>query len=68
MFAVLKDCSKRVVTVFENALEDIPEIIQDQDYILHIVTTELRAFQKLYDQCLSNLPSIHRLTSTLAMK
>lgn len=74
VFAVLKDCSQDSITAFENALADIPEIIQAQrlfgehDYILHIVTTELGAFQKLYDQRLSNLPSIHRLTSTLVMK
>ncbi len=40
----------------------------EHDYILHIVTADLNAFQKLYDEQLSNLPAIHRLTSTLVMK
>jgi len=55
-------------------LLDIPEIIRAQrlfgepDYILHVVTRDLNAFQRLYDRSLSALPSVLRLTSTLVMK
>ncbi|MBW6425191.1 Lrp/AsnC ligand binding domain-containing protein [Rhizobium sp. XQZ8] len=50
------------------------EIIQaqclfgDPDYMLHIVTKDLPAFQRLYDEKLSALPHVLRLMSTLVMK
>lgn len=59
---------------FEAALVRIPEIIQaerlfgDPDYMLHVVTRDLKAFQQLYDESLLALPSVLRLTSTLVMK
>ncbi|AMW84269.1 Transcriptional regulator, AsnC family [Pseudomonas yamanorum] len=33
-----------------------------------VVTADLPAFQKLYDEELSRLPNVQRLTSTLVMK
>ncbi len=74
VFVILKDGSQANIIAFEQALVEISEIVQAQrlfgehDYILHIVTADLNAFQKLYDEQLSNLPAIHRLTSTLVMK
>jgi DNA-binding Lrp family transcriptional regulator len=55
-------------------LVDIPEITQaerlfgDPDYMLHVVTRDLKAFQTLYDRSLLALPCVLRLTSTLVMK
>lgn len=52
----------------------IPQVIQaqrlfgDPDYLLHVITRDLPAFQQLYDEQLSSLPSVQRLTSTLVMK
>jgi len=70
----LREGSSDSVRSFESVLLDIPEIIRAQrlfgepDYILHVVTRDLNAFQRLYDRSLSALPSVLRLTSTLVMK
>ena len=74
VFVTLREGTSDSVQSFESALLDIPEIIQaqrlfgDPDYILHVVTRDLNAFQRLYDRSLSALPSVLRLTSTLVMK
>ncbi|MNL66408.1 AsnC family protein [compost metagenome] len=53
---------------------DIPQVIQaqrlfgDPDYLLHVIARDLPAFQRLYDEQLSALPGVQRLTSTLVMK
>lgn len=36
--------------------------------LLHVITQDLPAFQRLYDDSLSTLPNVQRLTSTLVMK
>lgn len=52
----------------------VPHVLQaqrlfgDPDYLLRVATTDLAAFQGLYDQQLARLPGIQRLTSTLVMK
>ena len=52
----------------------IPQVIDAQrlfgepDYLLHVITQDLPAFQRLYDESLSALPNVQRLTSTLVMK
>ena len=74
VFVTLREGTSDCVQSFESALLDIPEIIQaqrlfgDPDYMLHVVTWDLNAFQTLYDRSLSALPSVLRLTSTLVMK
>jgi DNA-binding Lrp family transcriptional regulator len=74
VFVTLQCSSCTSILSFESALTDIPEIIQaqrlfgDPDYILHVVTKDLAAFQSLYDKSLSALPSVLKLTSTLVMK
>ena len=56
------------------AVLEIPQIIEAQrlfgepDYLLRVITRDLPAFQQLYDEKLSALPSVQRLTSTLVMK
>ncbi|MEK1943579.1 MAG: Lrp/AsnC family transcriptional regulator [Pseudomonas sp.] len=74
VFATLREGNREAVAAFETALLDIPHIIDAQrlfgepDYLLHVVTHDLPAFQKLYDEQLSDLPNVQRLTSTLVMK
>lgn len=74
VFATLRESTSKSVRSFESALIDIPEIIRaerlfgDPDFMLHIVTRDLAAFQKLYDKHLSALPFVLRLRSTLVMK
>lgn len=51
-----------------------PQVIQaqrlfgDPDYLLHVIARDLPAFRLLYDERLSTLPGVQRLTSTLVMK
>lgn len=74
VFVTLRGTDRNSVQAFEDAVPEIPEIIQaqrlfgDPDFMLHVITTDLTAFQKLYDESLSTLPSVLRLTSTLVMK
>lgn len=74
VFVTLQGTDRQSVHAFEDAVPQIPEIIQaqrlfgDPDYMLHILTTDLAAYQKLYDDSLSTLPSVLRLRSTLVMK
>jgi len=55
-------------------LAAVPHVLQAQrlfgepDYLLRVATTDLAAFQQLYDQQLATLPGVQRLTSTLVMK
>lgn len=70
----MRDGNQESVAKFENAVLDIPQIIEakrlfgDPDYMLNVVVEDLEAFQKLYDDKLSALPGVQRLTSTLVMK
>lgn len=74
IFVTLKDGNRDSLHAFEAAIIDIPQIVQaqrlfgDPDYLLQIMTTNLASFQKLYDEELSAIPSIQRLTSTIVMK
>lgn len=74
VFVTMKDGDKTSLKAFEDAVEAIPQIINAQrlfgnpDYLLHVVTWDLDAFQELYDQKLSALPAVQRLTSTIVMK
>ena len=74
VFVTLRQGHQQAVADFEKALPNIPFIVQaqrlfgDPDYLLMLVTSDLPAFQRLYDEELSKLPNVQRLTSTLVMK
>ena len=74
VFATLREGDSKAVEAFETALVDIPQVVDAQrlfgepDYLLHVITQDLPAFQRLYDESLSTLPNVQRLTSTLVMK
>lgn len=74
VFVTLREGDRRAVEAFETALVDIPHVVDAQrlfgepDYLLHVITQDLPAFQRLYDESLSTLPNVQRLTSTLVMK
>ena len=74
VFVTLREGDRRGVGAFEAAVADIPQVIEaqrlfgDPDYLLRVITRDLAAFQQLYDDELSALPSVQRLTSTLVMK
>lgn len=64
----------KAVAEFEQAVAALDNVIQAQrlfgepDYLLHIVVRDLSAFQRFYDERLTALPGMHRMTSTLVMK
>ncbi|KIF76463.1 AsnC family transcriptional regulator [Streptomyces sp. 150FB] len=74
VFVTMRQEDRDTVAAFEQALTDIPQILQaqrlfgDPDYLLRVVTADLPAFQRLYDDKLSTLPGVQRLSSTLVMK
>ncbi len=74
VFVTLREGDRHAVESFETAVMEIPHVIEakrlfgDPDYLLHVITCDLPAFQQLYDERLSALPSVQRLTSTLVMK
>lgn len=74
VFVTLRATDRNSVLDFEDAVPGISEINQahrlfgDPDYLLRIITRDLAAFTKLYDDSLSTLPNVLRLTSTLVMK
>ncbi len=74
VFVTMRDGNQESVARFEQAVITIPQIIEakrlfgDPDYMLSVVVKDLAAFQRLYDEQLSALPGVQRLTSTLVMK
>jgi len=74
VFVTLRDGDRQAVDAFEHAVADVPQVLQaqrlfgDPDYLLHVITRDLAAFRQLYDENLSALPGVQRLTSTLVMK
>ncbi|MHC6225080.1 Lrp/AsnC family transcriptional regulator [Pseudomonas sp. X10] len=74
VFVTLREGHRQAVGDFETALLEIPQIVEaqrlfgDPDYLLQVITRDLPAFQQLYDNRLSSLPNVQRLTSTLVMK
>ncbi|MGX1565409.1 Lrp/AsnC family transcriptional regulator [Streptomyces sp. NPDC055506] len=74
VFVTMRREDADTVTAFEEAVAAVPHVLQaqrlfgDPDYLLRVATTDLAAFQQLYDQQLARLPGIQRLTSTLVMK
>jgi DNA-binding Lrp family transcriptional regulator len=70
----MRGSSHDTLAAFEQATADIPNVLQAQrlfgepDYLWRIATTDLAAFQQLYDDQLAALPGVQRLTSTLVMK
>jgi DNA-binding Lrp family transcriptional regulator len=74
VFATLRWEDRDTVAAFEEAVAAVPHVIQaqrlfgDPDYLLRVATTDLAAYQHLYDERLTTLPGVQRLTSTLVMK
>lgn len=74
VFVTMRQEDRDTVSSFEQAVADIPYVVQaqrlfgDPDYLLRIVSADLPAFQRLYDEKLATLPGVQRLSSTLVMK
>jgi DNA-binding Lrp family transcriptional regulator len=74
VFFTMRQEDRDTVAAFEHALADIPQVLQaqrlfgDPDYLVRIVSADLPAYQRLYDERLATLPGVQRLSSTLVMK
>ncbi|MEV8022097.1 Lrp/AsnC family transcriptional regulator [Streptomyces sp. NPDC086554] len=74
VFVTMRQEDRDTVADFEAAVADIPYVVQaqrlfgDPDFLLRIVSPDLPAFQRLYDEKLATLPGVMRLSSTLVMK
>jgi DNA-binding Lrp family transcriptional regulator len=74
VFVTMREGGHDVLTEFETAVSEIQNIVHaqrlfgDPDYMLRVITRDLSAFQQLYDERLSTLPGVQRLSSTLVMK
>jgi DNA-binding Lrp family transcriptional regulator len=74
VFVTMRESDNRTLIAFEEAVADVPNIVQAQrlfgepDYLLRVVASDLPGFQRLYDDTLASLPGVQRLTSTLVMK
>jgi DNA-binding Lrp family transcriptional regulator len=74
VFVTLREGDREAVDTFERSVLDLPQVVQaqrlfgDPDYMLRVISRDLPAFQRLYDEHLSALPGVQRLSSTLVMK
>ena len=74
VFVTLREVTRQAIADFETAVIETSQIVDaqrlfgDPDYLLHVVAADLPAFQQLYDERLTSLPNVQRLTSTLVMK
>lgn len=74
VFVTLAQVDQATVSAFEDAVAALPQVVVAQrlfgepDFLLHVVAADLPAFRRLYDERLSCLPGVGRLTSTLVMK
>ncbi|MBO8189430.1 Lrp/AsnC family transcriptional regulator [Streptomyces spirodelae] len=74
VFVTMRQEDRSTISAFEQALTELPQVVQaqrlfgDPDYLLRVVTADLAAFQRLYDENLATLPGVQRLSSTLVMK
>ncbi|MEV6243093.1 Lrp/AsnC family transcriptional regulator [Lentzea sp. NPDC051838] len=73
-FATVHWENESTVADFERAVAAIPNVLQAQrlfgepDYLLRIATTDLAAYQQLYDEHLVKLPGVRQMRSTVVMK
>ena len=74
VFVTMRQADRDTVLSFEEAVAGVPHVVQaqrlfgDPDYLLRVVTTDLAAYQQLYDDQLIALPGVQRMASTLVMK
>jgi DNA-binding Lrp family transcriptional regulator len=74
VFVTTSSADRDTVHAFEDAVQAVPNILQaqrlfgDPDYLLRVIAADLPAFQQLYEDTISALPGVQRLSSTLVMK
>ena len=71
---VLKRKEKSELEAFENAVKNIPEILEcylmtgEFDYLLHIVVANMADFERLHNDSLTQLPGVSRVNSSFAIR
>lgn len=74
VFVTMKQEDRATLLGFEEALAQIPNVVQaqrlfgDPDYLLRVCTADLDAYARLEDDVLAAMPGVQRLTETLVMK
>jgi len=74
VFVTMQAGDGSAVSAFEDAVARIPNVVHahrlfgEPDYQLRVAARSKQHYQELYDQHLSLLPGVQRLTSTLVMK
>ncbi|MBB6406830.1 DNA-binding Lrp family transcriptional regulator [Arthrobacter sp. AZCC_0090] len=74
VFVTLRQVDRTTMADFEDRVTAIPNIVEAQrlfgspDYLLRVIAADLPAYQRFYDDQLTALPAVERLTSTLVMK
>ncbi len=74
VFVTMSREDRETIARFEQELAEVPAVVSarrlfgDPDYLVEVVTSDLAAYQRLYDDQLATLPGVQRLTSTLVMK
>ena len=62
------------LTLFEESVQDIPEIVEcytvsgDRDFLLRVVVSDVASYEHLLKHTLINLPGVHNLSSTFALR
>jgi Lrp/AsnC family transcriptional regulator len=70
----LKNHVENGLTLFEEAVQDIPEIVEcytvsgDKDFLLRVVVKDVSAYEQLLKHTLINLPGVDNLSSTFALR
>jgi DNA-binding Lrp family transcriptional regulator len=74
VFVYLRQGDRKSLAAFDDGVAAIPEVIQAErlfgtpDYLLRVVTADLEAYQRLFEDRLATLPTVDRLSSTIVMK
>ena len=74
VFVTMQGATRPIISEFETAVTALPHIVDAQrlfgepDYLLRVVARDLTHFQHIYDEHLSTLPGVQRLTTTLVMR
>jgi DNA-binding Lrp family transcriptional regulator len=74
VFVTLRQVDRATLAEFERQLIGNAHIVEAQrlfgdiDYLLKVVAADLPAYQRFYDEELSALPAVEKITSTIVMK
>lgn len=73
-FVTMQSGDTESLSAFDLAVEQVPHVIRSQrlfgevDYLLRVVCADLASYQRLYEETLTRLPNVQRITSTIVMK